>query len=393
MIKTFGKRILAMVVASAVVAGVTVTCGIPHVKYKSLKSSEPVVMTVNGDPVYEDELRAYLKYNKMSMESMLSYYGMDDSVWSDPSMGSMMVEQLFQAASQQAIEFRVVDQEFKNLGLKLTREQSEQAEQRKEDDIEQVGGQENFDAWLDSVGFTPDIYNNVIAISAYANAIQDAYYGDNGIKTNTQAIMDKFNETYLCAKHILVQSIDSSANPLTGDALTAAQNKANEALEKANAGEDFDTLIKEYNEDPGMEMYPDGYVFTEGDMVDEFYQGAKALEPGQVSSSLVESGYGWHIIQREPLTEDQLTDDIKEQLIQQITGKSFMDEISDLMSAADVEYTDEYGEPTYDNLMKLLGESTEDSSTTTEQSSTTTTTDDGAATQDATAAEEQTTAE
>lgn len=393
MIKTFGKRILAMVVASAVVAGVTVTCGIPHVKYKSLKSSEPVVMTVNGDPVYEDELRAYLKYNKMSMESMLSYYGMDDSVWSDPSMGSMMVEQLFQAASQQAIEFRVVDQEFKNLGLKLTREQSEQAEQRKEDDIEQVGGQENFDAWLDSVGFTQDIYNNVIAISAYANAIQDAYYGDNGIKTNTQAIMDKFNETYLCAKHILVQSIDSSANPLTGDALTAAQNKANEALEKANAGEDFDTLIKEYNEDPGMEMYPDGYVFTEGDMVDEFYQGAKALEPGQVSSSLVESGYGWHIIQREPLTEDQLTDDIKEQLIQQITGKSFMDEISDLMSAADVEYTDEYGEPTYDNLMKLLGESTEDSSTTTEQSSTTTTTDDGAATQDATAAEEQTTAE
>lgn len=393
MIKTFGKRILAMVVASAVVAGVTVTCGIPHVKYKSLKSSEPVVMTVNGDPVYEDELRAYLKYNKMSMESMLSYYGMDDSVWSDPSMGSMMVEQLFQAASQQAIEFRVVDQEFKNLGLKLTREQSEQAEQRKEDDIEQVGGQENFDAWLDSVGFTQDIYNNVIAISAYANAIQDAYYGDNGIKTNTQAIMDKFNETYLCAKHILVQSIDSSANPLTGDALTAAQNKANEALEKANAGEDFDTLIKEYNEDPGMEMYPDGYVFTEGDMVDEFYQGAKALEPGQVSSSLVESGYGWHIIQREPLTEDQLTDDIKEQLIQQITGKSFMDEISDLMSAADVEYTDEYGEPTYDNLMKILGESTEDSSTTTEQSSTTTTTDDGAATQDATAAEEQTTAE
>lgn len=391
MIKTFGKRILAMVVASAVVAGVTVTCGIPHVKYKSLKSSEPVVMTVNGDPVYEDELRAYLKYNKMSMESMLSYYGMDDSVWSDPSMGSMMVEQLFQAASQQAIEFRVVDEEFQKLGLKLTREQSEQAEQRKADDIEQVGGQENFNAWLDSVGFTQDIYNNVIAISAYANAIQDAYYGDNGIKTNTQAIMDKFNETYLCAKHILVQSIDSSSNPLTGDALTTAQNKANEALEKANAGEDFDTLIKEYNEDPGMEMYPDGYVFTEGDMVDEFYQGTKALEPGQVSPSLVESGYGWHIIQREPLTEDQLTDDIKSQLIQEITGKSFMDEISDLMSAADVEYTDEYGEATYDNLMKILGESTEDSSATTEQSSTTT--DDSAATQDAAAAEQQTTAE
>ena len=141
MIKTFGKRILAMVVASAVVAGVTMTYGIPNIKYKEIKSSEPVVMTVNGDPVHADELRAYLKYNKMSMENMLSYYGMDDSIWSDPSMGSMMVQQLFQAASQQAIEVRVVDQEFKNLGLKLTRAESEEAEQRKEDDVALLGDQ------------------------------------------------------------------------------------------------------------------------------------------------------------------------------------------------------------------------------------------------------------
>ena len=109
-----------------------------------------------------------------------------------------------------------------------------------------------------------------------------------------------------------------------------------------------------------MEMYPDGYVFTEGDRVDEFYQAAKALEPGQTSDSLVESGYGWHIIQREPLTEDQLTDDIRDQLIQQITGKAFVEEITDLMDQADVQYTDAYGEATYENLMKLLGESTED---------------------------------
>ena len=75
MIKTFGKRILAMVVATAVVAGITVTYGIPNVKFKELDSSEPVVMTVNGEEIHADELRAYLKYNKMSMESMLSYYG------------------------------------------------------------------------------------------------------------------------------------------------------------------------------------------------------------------------------------------------------------------------------------------------------------------------------
>ena len=361
MIKTFGKRILAMVVATAVVAGITVTYGIPNVKFKELDSSEPVVMTVNWEEIHADELRAYLKYNKMSMESMLSYYGMDDSIWSDASMGPMMVQQLFDLATQQAIELRVVNQEFQNLGLKLTREEKDEAEQKKRDDIEQIGGETAFQSWLASIGYTEDIYDNSIAISAYADALQDAYYGDNGTKTNTQAILDQFNDSYLCAKHILVQSIDDSGNALTGDALAQAQSKANEALEKVKAGEDFDSLIAQYNEDPGMEMYPDGYVFTEGDnMVDEFYQAAKALEPGQTSDSLVESGYGWHIIQREPLTEDQLTDDIRDQLIQQITGKAFVEEITDLMDQADVQYTDAYGEATYENLMKLLGESTED---------------------------------
>nr|WP_297279407.1 peptidylprolyl isomerase [uncultured Butyricicoccus sp.] len=358
MIKTFGKRIAAMVVASAVVAGVTVTYGIPNIKYKEIKSSEPVVMTVNGDEIHMDEFRAYLKYNKSYMENMLSYYGMDDTIWSDPTMGEMMVGQLFESANQQAIEIHTVKQEFEKLGLKLSREEREQAQQEKMDTIEQMGGQELFEQWLQSIGYNDTMYDNTIAISKYANAIQDAYYGDNGTKTNTQAIVDKFNETYLCAKHILVQSIDGSGNPLTGDALAAAQSKAQEALEKVKAGEDFDTLIAQYNEDPGMEMYPEGYVFTEGEMVDEFYQGTKALEPGQTSTELVESGYGWHIIQREPLTAEQLNDTIREQLVQEITGQSFVDEIQNLMSEVDVQYTDTYGEKTYDNLMQILGDST-----------------------------------
>ena len=358
MIKTFGKRIAAMVVASAVVAGVTVTYGIPNIKYKEIKSSEPVVMTVNGDEIHMDEFRAYLKYNKSYMENMLSYYGMDDTIWSDPTMGEMMVGQLFESANQQAIEIHTVKQEFEKLGLKLSREEREQAQQEKMDTIEQMGGQELFEQWLQSIGYNDTMYDNTIAISKYANAIQDAYYGDNGTKTNTQAIVDKFNETYLCAKHILVQSIDGSGNPLTGDALATAQSKAQEALEKVKAGEDFDTLIAQYNEDPGMEMYPEGYVFTEGEMVDEFYQGTKALEPGQTSTELVESGYGWHIIQREPLTAEQLNDTIREQLVQEITGQSFVDEIQNLMSEVDVQYTDTYGEKTYDNLMQILGDST-----------------------------------
>lgn len=354
MIKTFGKRILAMAVASAVVVGVTMAYGIPNIKYQEIRSSEPVVMTVNGNDVHADEFRAYLKYNKMYMENMLGYYGYDDAIWSDPQMGAQFIIQLFDMADQQAAYMRAVAGEFDALNLKLTRDEKERAQADKQLQIEQMGGKEMFNDWLKSFDYTEQIYDNTIATSAYLNAIEQAYYGDKGIKANEQEIMDAFNKNYLCAKHILVQTVDGVGEELTGDALAAAESKAKEALEKVKAGEDFDTLVAQYNEDPGMEMYPEGYVFTEGDMVEEFYEGAKALEPGTASTELVKSSFGWHIIKREPLTKEQLTPNIQQQLIQQITGKTFDEEITALIESVKIEHTSEYGEANYENLMQII---------------------------------------
>ena len=69
------------------------------------------------------------------------------------------------------------------------------------------------------------------------------------------------------AKHILISADES----LSEDELAEKEKLANEVYEKAAAGEDFDSLIKEYGEDPGMESNPDGYTFGDGEMVEEFY--------------------------------------------------------------------------------------------------------------------------
>ncbi len=354
MIKTLGKRILAMAVATAAVVGITMTYGIPNIKYKPIRSSEPVMLTVNGDNVHADEFRAYLKYNKMYMENMLGYYGYDDSIWSDPQLGGPFITQLFDMADQQAAYMRSITDEFNALHLKLTRDEKEKAAYDKKMQVAQMGGQQMFDDWLASFDYTAQLYDNTVATSAYLGAIEKAYYGENGTKTTEQAIMDAFNENYLCAKHILVQAVDGLGEPLTGDALSAGERKANEALEKVKAGEDFDALIKQYNEDPGMEMYPEGYVFTDGEMVEEFYNEAKSLEPGATSTELVKSSFGWHILKREPLTGTQMSPDIRQQLIQQITGKTFDDEVTALVESAKIEHTDAYGEVSYENLMKII---------------------------------------
>ncbi len=128
--------------------------------------------------------------------------------------------------------------------------------------------------------------------------IQEKYYLTKGTPilknlANSPEFEKYYNENYICAKHILMDD----------------EAQAEELLEKVKNGEDFDALINEYGMDPGMENYPEGYIFTKGEMVEEFEVAAFALKDGEVSG-IVKSPYGYHIIKKEALPE--MPDYIKE---------------------------------------------------------------------------------
>lgn len=83
--------------------------------------------------------------------------------------------------------------------------------------------------------------------------------------------------------------------------LVADEETANTVLEKIKAGEDFETLLKEYNTDPGMdnETYAAGYLVGEGaNFVEEFRNAALALANDGDVSEVVKSDLGYHIIKR-----------------------------------------------------------------------------------------------
>ena len=73
------------------------------------------------------------------------------------------------------------------------------------------------------------------------------------------------------------------------------------AAKKAQEGANFDELVKEHSQDPGSATSPDGYVFTDGQMVPEFENGTKSIKPGEFT--LVKSDFGYHVIQRLALDE------------------------------------------------------------------------------------------
>ncbi|MDL2254497.1 peptidylprolyl isomerase [Ruminococcaceae bacterium OttesenSCG-928-I18] len=69
----------------------------------------------------------------------------------------------------------------------------------------------------------------------------------------------------------------------------------------------FDEMMWAYGQDGGVESNPDGYTFGKGEVAEEFYQAAIALEPGEFSEP-IKTDFGYHIIMRLPLNEDAIED-------------------------------------------------------------------------------------
>ena len=76
-----------------------------------------------------------------------------------------------------------------------------------------------------------------------------------------------------------------------------ARQKAEDILKRVRAGEDFAALAKQYSDDPGSkDKGGDLGWFGRGQMVKQFEDAAFALKDNQISD-IVESPYGFHIIQ------------------------------------------------------------------------------------------------
>jgi parvulin-like peptidyl-prolyl isomerase len=172
------------------------------------------------------------------------------------------------------------------------------------------GGKTAGDKLLKSFGLDDDILMTIASTSSYAQKIFEQITIDD---PTDDELLQYFKDSYLRAKHVLIMTQDSeTGEDFDDEKMAEAEQQANEILEKAKGGANFDDLIKEYGEDPGMSSNEDGYFFTDGQMVTEFEDATKSIQPGEFT--LCKSTFGYHIIQRlaidesDPVVEEYFND-------------------------------------------------------------------------------------
>ena len=355
------KRLLSMLMAGILCVGMLATmtgCG--------TKDNTPVVATIDGEDVHSSELAAYIVYNLMYYENS---FGMDiQSMASDEIFGSIK-----EGCLNQAKQYRAIKKLAENEGVSLSKDSKKELKENLDSNRQQLGSQtgtftrwlkykvkgdeDPFVTYLNSYGYTEELYESNNETMQLMYDIIDKYY-DQG------DITKQFQNTYLHAKSILIKDVDDNGNELTGDALTAAQNKAQSILDQVKADPSkFDDLWKENNADTAQSK--NGYYFTEGDMVDEYYQAVAKMEEGAINDQLIYyKGYGWFIIEKLKLEDSALTDtsaylnnsgDGDESTIKSAIGQQMVqDKLDGIIEDMKVETTDEYDKITAYNVNTYL---------------------------------------
>lgn len=274
---------------------------------------DTLVATINDKPVYWAE---YFYWLHDAVSIISTYYG-EINNWSEPCELDASVsysEYVNKYALDAEIQYRAMETKAEELNITVTDEDREQFDSTWQDNIEYFGSEEELQKQLDSVFLNMDLYNYINEVSALYEHVFAELYGEQGEKLDEAEALSYANDMgYMRVKHILLSILDDEGNALSEEEVAQKLATTEDILNQLNAVADdpealeakVDELAAEYSEDSGLAAYPDGYCFSYGDMVEEFYEASVALGEYELSG-IVESYYGYHIILRLPLRVDDI---------------------------------------------------------------------------------------
>lgn len=288
--------------------------------------ADMVVATVNGTDVTWMEYFYWLRYYTMYVQQFAAQYGLVLDGWDayDLSGENTNAQVVIMNAQANLIQDHVIRTETEKMGIALSEEDEAEILSIFEQNADSVTGDgdgvaseeeiQAFEGYLNSEMFVDraffDQFNATAILSELGFQME---YGENGEEFSDEDTLAFAEDNGLMgAKHILLLTVDAVTHePLSEEEIAEKRQRADDLYAELSALTDdpdalearFDELTAEYTEDTGYAAYPDGYVFSEGEMVTAFEDAVKELEIGGLSE-VVESEYGYHIILRIPIDPD-----------------------------------------------------------------------------------------
>ncbi len=327
------KRILALALACIMLAGLLTSCGI----------GGKTVMKVNGNNISES---IFLGAIGQASQVYTQSFGMTMPQILTQDFGDGMTGEDFakEIASNYIKEFETIRAIAKENNIKLTASDKAVLKEQEKAAVEAQGGRAAYLEELKKNFITEEfaVYLNQ-TMMLYEGMYTRLFTGDGPFAASVDTMKEKLGEGYVRVKHVLVMANDPDA-----DDYAEKRKKAEEIAAKAKAGDDFDALIEEFGEDPGMQQNPGGYIFDKngvdiaqsGQMVAEFTAASHALGDNEVSD-VVTTSHGFHIIKRLPLNDEYIEQNSKE-ISAQFAPQAMSEMIIERIETIEVEYTDAY---------------------------------------------------
>jgi len=292
------RKLVALLAVCALALGAAACGGDSDDSTTSADVPADAIALVGGTAVPKDEFDALMEQVKSGYEQQGRTF---------PKVGTPEYQNLKSEAVTYLVQRYEYRREAQALGIEVT---DAQVDKRLEDVKKQQygGSDQKFQAALKQLGLTEaearesirdrltqeEIYKKVTEKATVTDAEIQKYYDEN--KT-------QFAEPFK-VRHILVKT----------------KAKAEEVAKKIDGGASFATVARAESTDTGTVKKGGLLTVQPGQVVQEFYDAAVKLKPGEVSEP-VKSQFGWHLIQDvtaasyQPLS--QAKPSIEEQLKQQ----------------------------------------------------------------------------
>lgn len=306
------KKIITAAFAAVMCAVMLFTgCGSQTIATKNDKElNETVVATIGDVKVSQADYNFIYKLLYDNMAQYSQYYGEDwinTEIEEGKTIGDYIKENTINQLKQ-IIAANIIAQEE---GIKVDGDIKKAVSEQKEKIInDSYKGEKNYIAFLEETRTTDNAIDTYLQRYEVYNKLFEkltakggkAYIEDTDIeKEFAEEYADKWR-----VQHILIstqEQTDDNGNKTPARSDEEAQKIVKEVIAKLDAGEDFDSLIEEYNEDPGMSK-GNYYVFGTGEMVPEFEEASANLAVGEYTKEGVKTDYGYHIIKKYEINKE-----------------------------------------------------------------------------------------